>query len=67
MGVVFPMPAEQVCQVECHGGLLDAGQGGEGGAGLGLADLGEVKIDEGGLEGGVAEVGGDLAQAGAGV
>ena len=69
-GVVFPMPAEQVCQMEGHGGnglLLDSGQGAQGVAGLGLADLGEVEIDEGGLEGGVAEVGGDLPQAGAGV
>jgi hypothetical protein len=70
MGVVFPMRAEQVCQVEGHGAngvLLDSGQGAQGVAGLGLADLGEVEIDEGGLEGGVAEVGGDLPQAGAGV
>ena len=44
-----------------------SGQGGEGVAGFGLADLGEMEIDEGGLEGGVAEVGGDLPQAGAGV
>ena len=69
-GVVFPMPAEQVCQIEGHEGderLLDSGQGAQGVAGLGLADLGEMEIDEGGLEGGVAEVGGDLPQAGAGV
>jgi len=69
-GVVFPMRTEEVCEVECHGAgglLLDSGQGAQGVAGLGLADLGEVEIDEGGLEGGVAEVGGDLTQAGAGV
>jgi hypothetical protein len=70
MGVAFPMPAEQVCEMQGHEGsawLLDSGQGAQGVAGLGLADLGEVEIDEGGLEGGVAEVGGDLAQTGAGV
>ena len=68
MGVVFPMRTEQVCQVERHGAdglLLDSGQGAQGVAGLGLADLGEVEVDEGGLEGAVAEVGGDLPQAGA--
>ena len=64
------MRAEQVCEVECHGDagfLLDSGQGPQRVSGLGLADLGEMQIDEGGLEGGVAEVGGDLPQAGAGV
>jgi hypothetical protein len=62
----FPVPAEQVCEIEGHEGnrwLLDSGQGAEGVAGLGLADLGEVEIDEGGLEGGVAEVGLDGAPA----
>jgi len=70
MGVGFPMRAEQVCEIEGHGGdgrRLDSGQGAERVTGLGLADLGEVEIDEGRLEGGVAEVGGDLTQAGAGV
>jgi hypothetical protein len=69
-GVVFPMLAKEVCEVEGHGAngtLLDSGEGAEGVAGLGLADLGEVEVDEGGLEGGVAEVGGDLPQAGASV
>lgn len=69
-GIIQPVLAEQVCEMQGHEGnrwLLDSGQCGEGGASLGLADLGEVEIDEGGLEGGVAEVGGDLAQAGAGV
>ena len=69
-GVVFPMFTKQVCELQGHGGngrLLDSGQGAQGVAGLGLADLGEVEINEGGLEAGVAEIGGDLPQAGAGV
>ena len=70
MGIGFPMLTEQVCESQGHGGnglLLDSGQGAQGVTGLGLADLGEVEIDERGLEGGVAEVGGDLPEAGAGV
>lgn len=45
--------------------VLGSGQGGEGSAGFFFANLGEVKIDHGGLKGGVAEVGSDLAYAGA--
>lgn len=37
-------------------------QGGEGGARLGLAAFGEVEVDEGRSQGGVAEVFGDLRQ-----
>ena len=44
---------------------LDSGQGGEGDPGLFLAHFGEMEVNHGGLEGGVAEVGGDLAHAGA--
>lgn len=43
----------------------DAGQGVEGLAGLFLAHRGEMQVDEGGLERGVPEVGGELVELGA--
>ena len=46
---------------------LGSGQGGEGGTGFFLTHFGEVEVDHGGFEGGVAEVGGDLPHAGAGL
>jgi len=45
--------------------LLDSGKCCEGGSCLFLTDFGEVEVDHGGFEGGVTEVGGDLAHAGA--
>ena len=44
---------------------LNSGKGGECGPGLCLADLCEVQINHGRLEGGVTQVGGDLPHAGA--
>lgn len=70
-GVVFPMPAEEVCEVQGHGcgcqrGVaLAVGEGVEGVAAFGLADLGEVKVNHHFLERAVAEVGGDLSNGGA--
>lgn len=45
--------------------MLDSGQGGKGHPGLLLTNGSEVKVDEGGLERGVAEVGGELMELGA--
>jgi len=45
-------------------GVFGQRQGAEGSSGLGFTDGGEVKVDEGGLEGSVTEVGGDLTNVG---
>ena len=65
------MLTQDVCEGEGHLAVearwfsLNSGQGGERSSGLGFADFGEVKVDEGGLERAVAEVGGDLSDVGA--
>lgn len=70
MGVVFPMLTEQFCEVQGHGcgcqrGVaLAVGEGVEGVAAFGLADLGEVEVNHHFFERAVTEVGGDLPNGG---
>lgn len=66
MGVVFPMRGEEVCEMQGHGLRCRRGvalavrQGVERGAGVLLADLGEVEVTDDFLERAVAEEGRDL-------
>lgn len=69
-GVCCPVLMQEVCEGGDHladeGGvvLLESAEGGEGLSGLGVADFGEVQVDEGGLEAAMSEVGGDLLDMG---
>jgi hypothetical protein len=68
-GVSGPMRPQDLGEGDGHRGdegALVSGEGTKGFAGPGLADLGEVKVNEGRFEAAVTEVGGDLADVHAG-